>query len=55
MLHELFIGTLRKNTDARIDSGADELEILRGVVVDTFKLIHDYLGYLRASSNTFAN
>ena len=48
MLHELFLGTLRKNTDARLDSGADELEILRGVVVDTFKLIHDYPGYLRA-------
>ena len=48
MLHELFLGTLRKNTDARLESGADELEILRGVVVDTFKLIHDYPGYLRA-------
>jgi AcrR family transcriptional regulator len=48
MLHELFLGTLRKNTDARLESGADELEILRGVVVDSFKLIHDYPGYLRA-------
>jgi len=48
MLHELFIGTLRKNTDARIDQGADELEILRGVIVDTLRLMHDYPGYMRA-------
>jgi TetR/AcrR family transcriptional regulator, cholesterol catabolism regulator len=48
MLHELFIGTLRKNTDARIEQGADELAILRGVVVDTFRLLHDYPGYMRA-------
>jgi AcrR family transcriptional regulator len=48
MLHELFIGTLRKNTDARIEQGADELEILRGVLVDTFRLLHDYPGYMRA-------
>src|ERR1041385_2011026 len=34
MLHELFIGTLRRNTDARIEQGADELAILRGVIVD---------------------
>lgn len=48
MLHELFIGTLRKNADARLESGADGLEVLRGVVLDTFKLIHDYPGYMRA-------
>jgi AcrR family transcriptional regulator len=48
MLHELFIGTLRKNTDARIEQGADELAILRGVLVDTFRLLHDYPGYMRA-------
>jgi AcrR family transcriptional regulator len=48
MLHELFLGTLRKNTDARIAEGADELEILRGVMFDTLRLIHDYPGYLRA-------
>ena len=48
MLHELFIGTLRKNTDARIEQGADELEILRGVIVDTLRLMHDYPGYMRA-------
>ena len=48
MLHELFIGSLRKNTDARIAQGATELEILRGVIVDTFGLLHDYPGYMRA-------
>jgi AcrR family transcriptional regulator len=48
MLHELFIGTLRKNTDERIESGANELEILRGIIVDTFQLLHDYPGYMRA-------
>jgi AcrR family transcriptional regulator len=48
LLHELFIGTLRKNTDARIEQGADELEILRGVIVDTLRLMHDYPGYMRA-------
>jgi AcrR family transcriptional regulator len=48
MLHELFIGTLRKNTDLRIAQGATELEILRGVIIDTFQLLHDYPGYMRA-------
>jgi TetR/AcrR family transcriptional regulator, cholesterol catabolism regulator len=48
MLHELFIGTLRANTDERIAAGQGELEILRGTVFDCFKLIHDYPGYLRA-------
>ena len=48
MLHELFIGTLSKNTNARIERGADELEILRGVIVDTLRLMHDYPGYIRA-------
>lgn len=48
MLHELFIGTLRKNTDARIAQGADELEVLRGMIVDTLRLMHDYPGYMRA-------
>jgi TetR/AcrR family transcriptional regulator, cholesterol catabolism regulator len=48
LLHELFIGTLRKNTDARIEQGADELAILRGVIVDTLRLLHDYPGYMRA-------
>jgi len=48
MLHELFIGTLRRNTDARIEQGADELAILRGVIVDTLRLMHDYPGYMRA-------
>ena len=48
MLHELFIGTLRRNTDARLETGADALTVLRGVVEDTFKLIHDYPGYVRA-------
>ena len=48
MLHELFIGTLRKNTDARIEQGAGELDILRGVIVDTLRLMHDYPGYMRA-------
>jgi TetR/AcrR family transcriptional regulator, cholesterol catabolism regulator len=48
MLHELFLGTLLKNTDSRISSGAGELEVLRGVVIDGFQLIHDYPGYLRA-------
>jgi AcrR family transcriptional regulator len=48
MLHELFIGTLRQNTDARLESGADALTVLRGVVEDVFKLIHDYPGYIRA-------
>ena len=47
-LHELMIGTLQKNTDARLASGADTMEILRGVVVDVFKLIHDYPGFVRA-------
>lgn len=48
MLHELFIGTLRRNTDARMNQGADELEILRGLLVDTLRLLHDYPGYMRA-------
>jgi AcrR family transcriptional regulator len=48
MLHELFIGTLRANTDERIANGESELEVLRGTVFDCFKLIHDYPGYLRA-------
>jgi AcrR family transcriptional regulator len=47
-LHELFIGTLRKNTDARIAAGLPPLEILRAVVEDTFKLLHDFPGYVRA-------
>jgi AcrR family transcriptional regulator len=48
MLHELFIGTLRQNTDQRLESGADALTVLRGVVEDVFGLIHDYPGYIRA-------
>lgn len=48
MLHELFIGTLLKNTEARIAQGSDELEILRGVIIDTIRLLHDYPGYMRA-------
>lgn len=48
MLHELFIGTLRTNTDERIEQGADELAILRGVISDTFKLLYEYPGYMRA-------
>jgi AcrR family transcriptional regulator len=48
MLHELFIGTLRRNTDARLQQGADTMQVLYGVVEDTFSLIHDYPGYLRA-------
>ena len=47
-LHELFIGTLRKNTDERIAAGLPPLEILRAVVEDTFKLLHDFPGYVRA-------
>jgi len=47
-LHELFIGTLRRNTDARIAAGLPPLEILRAVVEDTFKLLHDFPGYVRA-------
>ncbi len=47
-LHELFIGTLRKNTDARIAAGLPPLEVLRAVVEDTFKLLHDFPGYVRA-------
>jgi AcrR family transcriptional regulator len=47
-LHELMIGTLQRNTDARLAAGADTMEILRGVVVDVFKLIHDYPGFVRA-------
>lgn len=47
-LHELFIGTLRGNTDQRMAAGWTRLEILRGIVEDTFKLIHDYPGYVRA-------
>ncbi len=48
MLHELFIGTLRKNADERLAAGADAMVVLRGVVEDTFQLIHDYPGYVRA-------
>jgi AcrR family transcriptional regulator len=48
MLHELFIGTLRKNADERLEAGADAMVVLRGVVEDTFQLIHDYPGYVRA-------
>jgi AcrR family transcriptional regulator len=48
MLHELFIGTLRRNTDARLEAGAPAMTVLRGVVEDVFKLIHDYPGYIRA-------
>lgn len=48
MLHELFLGTLRANTDARIQQGAGELEILRGVIVDMLQLLHHYPGYIRA-------
>ena len=48
MLHELFIGTLRRNTDARLETGADAITVLRGVVDDVFKLLHDYPGYVRA-------
>lgn len=47
-LHELFIGTLRKNTDARIAAGLPPLEILRAVVEDTFKLLYEFPGYVRA-------
>ena len=47
-LHELFIGTLRKNTDERLAAGWPPLEILRAVVEDTFRLLHDYPGYVRA-------
>ena len=47
-LHELFIGTLRKNTDARIAAGLPPLEILRAVVEDTFRLLYDFPGYVRA-------
>src|SRR5215813_1631531 len=47
-LHEIFIGTLRKNADARIAASSPPLETLRGVVEDTFKLLHDYPGYVRA-------
>jgi len=47
-LHELFIGTLRRNTDARIAAGLPPLEILRAVVEDTFRLLHDFPGYVRA-------
>jgi len=47
MLHELLIGTLRTNTDARLTGGAGQMEVLRGVVEDVFKLIHDYPGYVR--------
>src|SRR6185437_3309933 len=47
-LHELFIGTLRKNTDTRIAAGWPPLEVLRAVVEDTFKLLHDFPGYVRA-------
>lgn len=48
MLHELFIGTLRRNADARLETGSDAMTVLRGVVEDVFKLIHDYPGYVRA-------
>jgi AcrR family transcriptional regulator len=48
MLHELFIGTLRRNMDARLEKGADAMTALRGVVEDVFQLIHDYPGYVRA-------
>jgi AcrR family transcriptional regulator len=48
MLHELFIGTLRRNTDARLETGADAMAVLKGVVDDVFKLLHDYPGYVRA-------
>jgi AcrR family transcriptional regulator len=48
MLHELFIGTLRRNTDARLETGADAMTVLKGVVDDVFKLLHDYPGYVRA-------
>ena len=47
-LHELMIGTLQRNTDERVANGADALEILRGVMLDVFKLIHDYPGFVRA-------
>jgi len=47
-LHELFIGTLRNNLNERMASKLPRLEILRGVVADTFTLIHDYPGYVRA-------
>lgn len=47
-LHELFIGTLRRNADERIAAGWPPLDILRGVVEDTFKLLHDFPGYVRA-------
>jgi AcrR family transcriptional regulator len=47
-LHELFIGTLRTNADGRIAAGWPPLEVLRGVVEDTFKLLHDFPGYVRA-------
>ena len=47
-LHELMIGTLQKHTDARLADGADAMEVLRGVVVDVFQLIHDYPGFVRA-------
>lgn len=47
-LHEIFIGTLRGNADQRIAARLPPLEILRGVVEDTFKLLHDFPGYVRA-------
>src|SRR6202007_1055759 len=52
-LHELFIGTLRKNTDERIAAGWPPLEILRGAVEDTFKLLNDFPGYVRAFFEPF--
>src|SRR5215469_1446557 len=52
-LHELFIGTLRKNMDERMAADWAPLEVLRGVFTDTFKLIHDYPGYVRTCFEHF--
>lgn len=47
-LHELFIGTLRTRTDERIAAGWSPLEVLHAVVQDTFSLLHDHPGSVRA-------
>lgn len=47
-LHELMLGTLQNNLDARLAAKVGPLECMRGIVVDVFQLIHDYPGYVRA-------
>lgn len=47
-IHETIVDRLHATTQARIRSKEPALPILKGVVVEIFKLIHDHPGFVRA-------